>query len=246
MKKITLEVCIDNIESLYTAMAAGADRIELCSSLALGGLTPSFGLIKKALDVSSIPIYVMIRPRAGDFVFNDDEIDLMEEEIAFYRDLGVAGVVIGALNSDATINQEALTRFMQAAGTIGVTFHRAFDLVADPLLSLDILIKHHVERILTSGQKETAYIGIGIIEELHIHSKGRISIMAGAGINASNVLELLTTGITEVHLSGKTSRASLMKKVDSAVSMGSDSEDDKVDVASFDKIYHVSILLPIS
>lgn len=176
-----IEVCIDNIESLHTAIAAGADRIELCSALALGGLTPSLGLITQAVAVSSIPIYVMIRPRDGDFVFSDEEIHFMEHEIHTYKQLGVNGVVIGALNPDATINEDALRRWTTAAQGVGVTFHRAFDLVANPLESLELLCHYSIERILTSGLQPTAPEGKAMIKYLVETAQNRLSIMAGLG-----------------------------------------------------------------
>ncbi|MDA9557033.1 copper homeostasis protein CutC [Vibrio sp.] len=242
-KTVTVEVCIDNIESLHTAIKANANRIELCSALALGGLTPSLGLIKKALALSTIPIYIMIRPRAGDFVFNEEEISLMEEEIAYYRNLGAAGVVIGALNTNATINENALSRWVNAAGKMGVTFHRAFDLVTEPKDALDILIKYNIDRVLTSGQQSTALHGIKLIKEMVDYSSGRVSIMAGSGVNIENAKELIESGIHEIHLSGKTLRPSKMKKNDSNVSMGSDSTEDYVNVTSYQKIHDITKIL---
>lgn len=233
---MNIEVCIDNIESLHTAIAAGASRIELCSALALGGLTPSLGLIKQAVATSSIPIYVMIRPREGDFVFNDEEIHFMEQEIQAYKALGVDGVVIGALTPDANINEVALERWTNAAKGIGITFHRAFDLVCDPITSLQLLIRYKVDRVLTSGLKKTAVEGKENLKTLVNKADGRISIMAGAGVNASNAQQLIDLGVNELHLSGKTERPSHMKKQLTQVSMGNESTDDKVSITDYDKV----------
>ncbi|WP_027697315.1 copper homeostasis protein CutC [Vibrio litoralis] len=231
-----IEVCIDNIESLHTAIAAGADRIELCSALALGGLTPSLGLITQAVAVSSIPIYVMIRPRDGDFVFSDEEIHFMEHEIHTYKQLGVNGVVIGALNPDATINEDALRRWTTAAQGVGVTFHRAFDLVANPLESLELLCHYSIERILTSGLQPTAPEGKAMIKYLVETAQNRLSIMAGAGVNDNNALSLANIGVTELHLSGKGQRISNMLHQHSQISMGTESCDDWVSITDYDKV----------
>lgn len=234
-----IEVCIDNIESLYTSIAAGADRIELCSALSLGGLTPSLGLITQAVAVSSIPIYVMIRPRDGDFVFSEEEIHFMEQEILSYKLLGVDGVVIGALNPNATINEVALRRWTTAAQGIGITFHRAFDLVANPIESLELLCQYPIDRVLTSGLQPTALEGIAMIKQLVDVAHGRLSIMAGSGVNDSNALSLVDTGITELHLSGKRKRPSNMLQQSSQISLGIESSDEWVSVTDYDKVQKI-------
>lgn len=234
-----IEVCIDNIESLHTAIAAGADRIELCSALSLGGLTPSLGFITQAVTISSIPVYVMIRPRDGDFVFSEEEIHFMEQEILSYKFLGVDGVVIGALNPDATINEVALRRWTTAAQGIGITFHRAFDLVANPIESLELLCNYPIDRVLTSGLQPTALEGREMIKQLVDVAHGRLSIMAGSGVNDSNALSLVDTGITELHLSGKGQRPSQMLQQTSQISMGIESSDECVSVTDYDKVQKI-------
>lgn len=238
--KITVEVCIDSIESLPTAISAGADRIELCSALALGGLTPTAGYIQKAVERSSIPVYPIIRHRAGDFVFNDDEIDLMVADIRQARKLGASGVVVGALTAEGNINTEALKQFMTAADGMGATFHRAFDLVRNPEEALEIIIEHGCERILTSGQQASAADGTALIRKLVEQADGRISIMPGAGVNHHNILNILReTGARECHLSGKTVRPGNMQ-ANSDVSMGDNGEEDSVvTVTDYEKIRSV-------
>ena len=225
---VTIEVCVDNIESLETAQQAGADRIELCSALALGGLTANAGFVQKSLDLSSIPIYTIIRPRAGDFVYSEKEVDIMVSDIKFMKLLGIQGVVIGALTPDGDIDEIALKRLMSASRDIGVTFHRAFDLCNDPKKALEILIDAGCERVLTSGQKENAEQGSELIKELVIQAGDRISIMPGAGVTVQNADKILrTTKAGEIHLSGKTTRKSAMSP-HSSVKMGSIQDTDNL------------------
>ena len=225
---ITIEVCVDNIESLLTAQQSGADRIELCSALALGGLTPNAGFVQKSIDLTTIPLYTIIRPRAGDFVYSEQEIDIMVSDIKFMKLLGIEGVVIGALTSDGDIDEAALKRLMSASRDIGVTFHRAFDLCNDPKQALEILINAGCERVLTSGQQAKAEQGCELIKQLVAQADGRISIMPGAGVNPENAEKIIAlTQVKELHLSGKTTRKSTMK-LNSAVQMGTEAEADSL------------------
>ena len=225
---ITIEVCVDNIESLLTAQQSGADRIELCSALALGGLTPNAGFVQKSIDLATIPLYTIIRPRAGDFVYSEQEIDIMVSDIKFMKLLGIEGVVIGALTPDGDIDEAALKRLMSASRDIGVTFHRAFDLCNDPKQALEILINAGCERVLTSGQQAKAEQGCELIKELVAQADGRISIMPGAGVNLENAEKIIAlTQVKELHLSGKTTRKSVMKP-NSAVQMGTEAEADSL------------------
>ena len=225
---ITIEVCVDNIESLLTAQQSGADRIELCSALALGGLTPNAGFVQKSIDLATIPLYTIIRPRAGDFLYSEQEIDIMVSDIKFMKLLGIEGVVIGALTPDGDIDEAALKRLMSASRDIGVTFHPAFDLCNDPKQALEILIKAGCERVLTSGQQAKAEQGCELIKELVAQADGRISIMPGAGVNPENAEKIIAiTQVKELHLSGKTTRKSVMKP-NSAVQMGTEAEADSL------------------
>ncbi|ENM5834681.1 copper homeostasis protein CutC [Vibrio metoecus] len=224
-----VEVCIDNIESLHNAIEGGATRIELCSALALGGLTPSAGLMHSAGRVSSIPVYAMIRPREGDFFYHDDDLIIMAQDIHTAHQAHLQGVVLGLLNANGTIDVQRSKPLVDLAHSLGlgVTFHRAFDLCADPKQALEDIIALGCERILTSGLARTASLGIDRLTQLVQQSAGRISIMAGAGVNAQNVAEIaVASGVKELHLSAKTTRPSLMQFIRSESKMGASDCDD--------------------
>ncbi|QUM76441.1 copper homeostasis protein CutC [Moritella sp. 24] len=225
---ITIEVCVDNIESLETAQQAGADRIELCSALALGGLTANAGFVQKSLDLATIPLVTIIRPRAGDFVYSEREVDIMVSDIKFMKLLGIQGVAIGALTPDGDIDEVTLKRLMAASRDLEVTFHRAFDLCNEPKQALEILINAGCDRLLTSGQQESAAQGCELIKELITQAGDRISIMPGAGVTPENAKQIITqTHAKELHLSGKTTRKSAMNP-HAAVQMGSNQEADNL------------------
>ncbi len=201
---INLEVCVDNIESIDVTNKIGVQRLELCSALALGGLTPSLSLISYAKQNTSISLHSMIRPRGGDFYFSGKEVDSMLYDIDIAAGLGVHGVVIGILNNDFTINIKAVEKFVSKANSLklDVTFHRAFDFVPDIKSALNFLMEVGVRRILTSGTKSTAFEGMETIKELNALANGRIEIMAGSGINAGNVLEIIQkTFVRDIHAS---------------------------------------------
>ncbi|TCM54459.1 copper homeostasis protein CutC [Rhizobium sp. PP-F2F-G48] len=200
MSPVLLEVCVDDASGLVAAVDGGADRIELCSALALGGLTPSAGLMQLAGRMS-VPVYAMIRPRAGDFVFDETEIAMMEAEIDAARQAGLAGVVLGASLGDRTLDAAGLARLLQRANGLGRTLHRAFDLVPDQAAALETAIDLGFERILTSGGETTAANGIAAIADLVRRADGRLSIMPGSGVTLSTVGPVLATGVREVHAS---------------------------------------------
>lgn len=224
-----LEVCIDNIESLHHAISGGATRIELCSSLALGGLTPSFGFMRQAAKLSTVPVYAMIRPRQGDFLYIEEEIEIMRQDIEAAHHAGLHGVVLGVLTHAGDIHMPfatAMCEFAQALG-LGVTFHRAFDQCRNAEQALEDVISLGCERILTSGLAPTAPQGSDVIKSLVEQAKGRVSIMAGAGINAENVRALVEqTHVQEVHLSGKSTRRSHMSFIANQSKMGAADVDD--------------------
>lgn len=174
-----IEICVDNIESALLAQYAGADRLELCGCLALGGVTPPYSLIKVAVNLCDIPCYVMIRPRAGDFLFSDLEVEMMEQGIYMAKQLGAQGGVIGALTPQATSDVTCCQRLVKAAMGMGITFHRAFDLCADPYIALEQLIELGCERVLSSGQQSSAFEGKETLHKLVQQAQGRINIMAG-------------------------------------------------------------------
>ncbi|MGC9493365.1 copper homeostasis protein CutC [Vibrio genomosp. F10] len=224
-----VEVCIDNIESLHNAIAGGATRIELCSSLALGGLTPSFGFMKKATLISTIPVYAMIRPRQGDFLYDSDDVESMLIDIEAVGLAGLQGVVFGVLNESGEIDMPTATQLMNKANQydLGVTFHRAIDQCRDYHQAIEDIVELGCERILTSGLAQTAALGSKTLAEMVRLADGRVSIMAGAGLNTTNVLDIINTSqVTEVHLSGKSSRESKMTCTAEHVKMGA--QDDRL------------------
>ncbi|CAK1707630.1 copper homeostasis protein CutC [Vibrio crassostreae] len=225
---IEIEVCIDNLESLHNALAGGANRIELCSSLALGGLTPSFGMMKQAARISSVPVYAMIRPRQGDFIFDDDDMLSMLEDIEACASAGLDGVVLGVLAPNGSIDIPKMQQLADKARSLklGITFHRAIDQSSDFQTALEQVIELGCERILTSGLAVNAEQGIDVLTAMVKQADGRIDIMAGAGVNAANAKTIQsTTQVPALHLSGKSTRPSLMKS-NSNAQMGHDDVDD--------------------
>ncbi len=222
--KINLEVCLDNIESIDTCSEVGIDRVELCSALALGGLTPAYSTVFYAVKRSKIISYAMIRPRAGDFCYSSSELQMMKEEIKAMAEIGVNGVVFGVLTPNLEINFHAAEGIVKAAKqfNLGTTFHRAFDFVPDYRKSIDILVKLGIDRILTSGLADKAPAGAKVIADAIKYADGRICIMAGSGVNSVNVSSLIKeTDVKEVHCS-----ASCMKTVSNAtLKLGSSSSD---------------------
>ena len=237
-----LEVCVDNLESLLNAIEGGATRIELCSSLSLGGLTPSLGLMKQASRLSSIPIYAMIRPRQGDFLFDENDVESMIEDIEAVKEAGLDGIVIGALTPDGHVDKNICKQLITAADRMGVTFHRAIDQCCDVIQALEDIQELGCERILTSGQASNALSGASTIKLMKEHVGDSISIMVGAGVTPSNVKQIVAeTGVTEVHLSGKTTRSSHMLYVSEQVKMGNtDIDDFSIPVTNTDTIRSVA------
>jgi len=201
MADILLEVCVDDVAGLEAAIDGGADRIELCSALAVGGLTPSAGLMSAA-QRSPIPCYAMIRPRAGDFIYSAAELDIMTNDIYFAASAGLAGVVFGASLPDGRLDTEALITLSNAVGTMPRTLHRAFDLVPDMAEAIELAIECGFERILTSGRRAAAADGLGDIAEAVRIADGRVSIMPGAGVSPETIDTILDrVDVKEVHSS---------------------------------------------
>ncbi|UVC09989.1 copper homeostasis protein CutC [Rhizobium sp. TH2] len=199
-KHILLEICVDDLAGLEAAVEGGADRIELCSALALGGLTPSAGLMEVAATFD-IPCNAMIRPRAGDFVYSDEEVDIMLADIEAARRAGLAGVVLGASLADGRLDRMVLDVLVKAANGLDLTLHRAFDLVPKIPEAVEIAVKLGFSRILTSGGAKTAIEGIGGLKQAMDAASGRISIMPGSGISADNAAQFLDLGVSEIHAS---------------------------------------------
>jgi copper homeostasis protein len=200
---ITLEVCVDSVDGLQAALAGGADRIELCSALEIGGLTPTFGLLRAA-SRSPVPVVAMIRPRGGDFCFNEAEIQLMLDEVDAVAAAGLQGVVLGASLADGRLDQPTLARLVRRAVDHGLrcTLHRAIDLCPDLAQATGAAIELGFERILTSGGATRALDGLDGLQRCFDAAAGRITIMPGAGIHADNVQALLARlPLSEVHAS---------------------------------------------
>lgn len=198
MSGVRIEVCVDSMASLHAAIDGGADRIELCSALELGGLTPTTGLLLAAAR-TSVPIHAMIRPRGGDFLFTPAELDQMIDDVIACREAGLAGVVIGASRGGA-LDGAALALLAQAAGPLSLTLHRVFDLLEDPSAAIEQASDLGMDRILTSGGAPAAEAGIVAIRRHVNQANGRLAIMAGGGIHAGNVdLIVRQTGITDIH-----------------------------------------------
>ena len=196
---IKLEICVDTLDGAEAAVAGGADRIELCSSLSEGGLTPSIGLMQAAAALP-IPVHAMIRPRSGLFEFSDGDAKIMEADVNAARTVGLAGVVLGAQKPDGTLDTRLLSRLIAAAGHLDATLHRVIDVVPDPLAALSEAIDLGFTRVLTSGAQPFAPDGVPLIRQMVEATGGRISIMPGCGLTPENVTEVVrATGVTEVH-----------------------------------------------
>lgn len=205
MNKPLIEACVDSYQSCVNATKGGADRLELCSHLIIGGCTPTLPVFKQVQrDCKGVKINVLIRPRFGDFLYTEDEIEAMCEDIAMFRDLGANGVVIGALTPDGDLDIEVMKRMMACAGDMDVTLHRAFDMTRDPFKTLEEAIELGCKTILTSGQQSDVVKGKDCLKEIYEKAAGRIDIMAGAGVKKWNIQELHDyTGIKVFHTTGR-------------------------------------------
>jgi copper homeostasis protein len=196
-----LEICANSYQSAKNAQDAGAHRIELCSELSVGGITPSYGLLKQVIDTLSIAVFVLIRPRSGNFTYSEEEFDIMKHDIQLCKNLGCAGIVSGVLNKDNTIDIERTQELIELSKPLEFTFHRAFDCVENPQEALEQLINLGVERVLTSGLEASAEKGLELLKQLKEHVNGRITILPGSGINLQNAKLFKDAGFLEIHLS---------------------------------------------
>lgn len=217
----TLECCVDSVESAIAAKKGGADRIELCSALVIGGLSPSQALYRKIREQVDIQIRVLLRPRFGDFCYTDFEHEIIKEEIRSFRKLGADGIVIGTMKPDGTLNLEQMKELMEEAQGMPVTLHRAFDMCKDPFATLEEAKKLGISTILTSGQKNTCVDGMELLKELVEKAQGETEILIGGGVDAS-VIPMLAekTKAKAYHMSGKISMESEMRYRKQDVSMG--------------------------
>lgn len=204
MENYILETCTDCVESALAAQEGGASRIELCSDLVIGGVSPSLSLFRQIRKYTDLKVRVLLRPRYGDYCFDSYECDELDEQVQMFRDEGADGVVVGILNPDGTLNTEQLARFKKSAGNLEIALHRAFDVCRDPMKAMEEVISLGYDTILTSGQKETAWEGRDLLKKLHETAANRIEILAAGGIGR-NMIEKLApyTGISSYHMSGK-------------------------------------------
>ena len=201
---VILELCTESLAGVVAAGEAGAHRIELCSALAEGGVTPSLGLFRQAKVRSKLPLHVLVRPRAGDFCYGALELAVMLDDLAQFREAGAAGLVFGALTPDGALALPAMKRLMAAAEPLPVTFHRAFDVCREPFKVLEQLIALGVTRLLTSGQQADAHAGTPLLKALTEQAGDRLIVMAGGGVRAANAAQIVReTGVSELHFSAQ-------------------------------------------
>lgn len=216
-----MEVCVDSVESAVSAAEGGASRLELCGNLAEGGTTPSLGMLRLVKEMVAIPVFVMLRPRGGDFLYSDLEFRVMREDLQLMKNNGADGIVFGMLTEDGNIDVERMKVLLGLAHPLPVTFHRAFDMTRDFDAALDILIEVGVERVLTSGGDATALEGLPVIEKLVKRSNGKIVVVPGGGITERNLSRILVgSGAIEYHCSARSSCTSGMRYQNTRVSMG--------------------------
>ncbi len=201
---IKLEICVDSVRSARAAQAGGASRVELCANLLVGGTTPSYGMLQQVREAIDIDLHVLIRPRGGDFCYSETELAVMLADIAMAKKLGAEGVVLGVLRPDGRVNRVAAKQLIEAARPLKVTWHRAFDLAADPLQTLEDIIALGCDYLLTSGQHPTALAGKELIAQLVRQARGRITIMPGSGVREDNIARIAAaTKATEFHSSAR-------------------------------------------
>lgn len=239
-----LEVCVDSFKSLKTAKEAGADRIELCSALNIGGLTPSYGLMKQAKEIEDIEIFVMIRPRSGDFLYNDTEFETMRNDIELVKKMGFHGIVTGILLENGKIDLNRMKELVELAKPLKVVLHRAFDDAQSPEKNIHELIDMGVIRILTSGQRKNALEGAHYIANLQKEYGDKITIMPGAGINGENIEKIhRIVNCSHYHMSGKVNIGSQMKYKDYVERMETPSSELVVEEANYHNIKIVRDIL---
>lgn len=219
--ELKLEVCVDSVQSAIEAQKGGADRVELCGNLIIGGTSPGKALFTQVRKYTDLEIRVLLRPRFGDFCYDEYEFAMMKEDTQMYKELGADGLVTGILLPDGTLNMQQMQELIRIAGSMDTALHRAFDVSWDPFVTLEQAISLGMKTILTSGQRNSAWEGRELLKSLVKESDGRIEIMAGAGISPDIIPELVPyTGVTACHMSGKIVKDSRMEFRRDGVSMG--------------------------
>jgi copper homeostasis protein len=242
-KEVLVEICANSVTSALAAQSGGASRVELCQNLKEGGTTPSIGEIQTARKLLDIDLYILIRPRGGDFLYTDIEFEIMQKDVEQCINLGCDGIVIGILNKDGSIDvkrSSVLINMAKKAG-LGITFHRAFDMCADMHTALEKIIELGCERILTSGGMSKAYSGLENLKSLVEKANNRIIIMPGSGVNEENIKEIIDfTGATEIHLSAQSTIKSKMDYINPNISMGGGNGNEYlIDVTQENKVLQI-------
>lgn len=219
---IVTEICIDSVEGVLAARESGAQRVELCSALLEGGLSPSYGMTKRAKAVAGdVKLHAMVRPRGGDFLYSEEEFAAMREDIAAFNEIGVDGLVFGLLTADGQVDADRTADLMSLARPASVTFHRAFDMAKDPYEEIEALIELGVDRLLTSGQAPSVLEGAPLIRELIERYGDRIAIMPGGDLTPRNVARVMSeTGAIEVHFASLSRVPGPMRHRNNDVFMG--------------------------
>ncbi|MGL4860389.1 MAG: copper homeostasis protein CutC [Enterobacteriaceae bacterium] len=219
-----LEICCYSAECAKKAQQAGADRVELCASQADGGITPGYGMLKQTREQVTIPVHPIIRPRGGDFCYSPSELAEMKDDIVMIREMGFPGIVLGVLDEEGVIDHKAMQQLLSVSGELSVTFHRAFDMCVDPLVALQTLTEMGIDRILTSGQQQSAEKGLSLLRQLIEISQGPI-IMPGGGIRPANLQRLIDIGAQEIHTSAGRRMPSRMRYRKAGVGMSTGNEE---------------------
>jgi copper homeostasis protein len=216
-----IEICVEGIDGAVAAAEAGADRIELCASLIEGGITPSLATIRHACETLEMPVHVIIRPRGGDFLYSPRELETMADDIRSCQQSGAAGVVFGCLKPDGTIDEDTMAALVVAAGEMSVTCHRAFDMTRNAEEAIEALVRCGVDRVLTSGQRDTAVEGLPILKRTVAAARGRIKVMACGALDETNIARVLAeSGADELHFAAPMDTDSPMAYRNPNVGMG--------------------------
>ena len=218
MSKVIVEIAVFSVEAALSAIAAGADRIEFCENPGEGGTTPSYGSLVTLKKLTSKPVFPIIRPRGGDFLYTEAEYECIKADVLIAKELGYPGVVIGLLNADGSIDVNRTKKIVELAAPMEVTFHRAFDRCRDPFQGLEAIITAGCKRILTSGQVPNAANALPLLQQLVEKANGRIIIMPGSGVRANNLKEIVeATGALEIHSSARKMYPSKMNYIQASM-----------------------------